>query len=131
MKPLPQVVQTTPVFAVLADDLNDDGWKDLFMAGNFYGLKPEVGRYDAGYGYTLLSDKQHNFVYDKPSQSGLFIKGEVRDIKTIKTSKGQYIIVARNNDALQIFNNRNYYLRFCHQLKQTYILQMLWLIMIH
>jgi hypothetical protein len=103
MKPLPQVVQTTPVFAVLADDLNDDGWKDLFMAGNFYGLKPEVGRYDAGYGYTLLSDKQHNFVYDKPSQSGLFIKGEVRDIKTIKTSKGQYIIVARNNDALQIF----------------------------
>ncbi len=34
------------------------------MAGNFYGLKPEVGRYDAGYGFTLLSDKQHNFFYD-------------------------------------------------------------------
>ena len=36
-------------------------------------------------------------------QSGLFIKGEVRDIKSIHTSKGEYIIVARNNDALQIF----------------------------
>ncbi|MEP6681811.1 MAG: VCBS repeat-containing protein [Parafilimonas sp.] len=103
MKQLPQSVQTTPVFAALADDLNNDGLKDIFMAGNFYGLKPETGRYDAGYGYTLLADKQHNFMYDKPSQSGLFIKGEVRDIKSIHTSKGEYIIVARNNDALQIF----------------------------
>jgi len=83
--------------------LNNDGLKDIFMAGNFYGLKPEVGRYDAGYGYTLLANSQHDFIYDKPSASGLFIKGEVRDIKTIKTSKGEYIIVARNNDALQLF----------------------------
>ena len=103
IQPLPQQTQFAPVFAAISDDLNNDGIKDLFMAGNFYGLKPEVGRYDAGYGFTLISNKQHNFSYMKPFQSGLFIKGEVRDIKTIQTSKGEYIIVARNNDALQIF----------------------------
>jgi hypothetical protein len=103
MKPLPQTVQTTPVFSALVNDLNDDGLMDIFMAGNFYGLKPEVGRYDAGYGYTLLADKQQEFRYDKPSQSGLFIKGEVRDIKSIHTLKGEYILIARNNDALQIY----------------------------
>ncbi len=103
MQPLPLQTQLSPVFAVITDDLNDDGVKDLFMAGNFYGLKPEVGRYDAGYGFTLISDKNHHFNYIKPLQSGLFVKGEVRDIKTIQTSKGKYIIVARNNDALEIF----------------------------
>ena len=103
MQPLPWQTQLSPVFAAITDDLDGDGIKDVFMAGNFYGLKPEVGRYDAGYGFTLMSDKDHHLTYVKPSQSGLFIKGEVRDIKTIQTSKGEYIIVARNNDALQIF----------------------------
>jgi hypothetical protein len=103
MQPLPQHAQLSPVFAVISDDLNNDGTKDVFMAGNFYGLKPEVGRYDAGYGCTLTGSKNHHFNYMEPLQSGLFIKGEARDIKTIQTSKGEYIIVARNNDALQIF----------------------------
>lgn len=104
MQPLPQQVQLAPVYAALSADLNKDGINDLFMAGNFYGLKPEAGRYDAGYGFTLLNSKNSNMLYMQPSQSGLFIKGEVRDIKTIHTARGNYIIVARNNDALQIFS---------------------------
>jgi enediyne biosynthesis protein E4 len=43
----------------------------------------------------------------KTSISGLFIKGEVRDIQQINTPKGNDIIVARNNDSLQIFQKRN------------------------
>lgn len=104
MQPLPPQVQLTPVYAALLTDLNNDGINDLFMAGNFYGLKPEVGRYDAGYGFTLLYNKTNSATYIPPAQSGLFVKGEVRDIKAIKTAKGTYIIVARNNDGLQIFS---------------------------
>ena len=103
MDPLPQYAQFAPVFAALVTDINSDGIPDLFMAGNFYGLKPEVGRYDASYGVTLLANRQHQYTYINPGSTGLFIKGEVRDIKQINTSKGACIIIARNNEPLQIF----------------------------
>lgn len=103
MQPLPVRAQFSPVYSIFTDDLNNDGLKDLFLGGNFYGLKPEVGRYDASFGVTLLGNKRHGFDYLPPASSGLFIKGEVRDIAPINTKKGKAIIVARNNDALQIF----------------------------
>jgi hypothetical protein len=103
MKPLPLRAQFSPVFSILATDINNDGIKDLFLGGNFYGLKPEVGRYDASFGVTLLGNAKHWFNYLPPIKSGLFIKGEVRDISAVNTKNGQVIIVARNNDALQMF----------------------------
>ena len=103
MQPLPQRAQFAPVFAALAEDLNNDGRKDIFLAGNFFGLKPELGRYDASYGVSLFADAEHQFAYKNSSQTGLYVRGEVRDIKEIHTSKGMYIIVARNNDSLLFF----------------------------
>ncbi|MDB5017938.1 MAG: repeat protein [Mucilaginibacter sp.] len=103
MQPLPVRAQFSPVFSILVTDLNNDGIKDLFLGGNFYGLKPEVGRYDASYGVAFLGNKTHGFNYISPTKSGLFVTGEVRDISTINTKNGKQIIVARNNDALQLF----------------------------
>jgi len=103
MAPLPIRAQFSPVFSILAADINNDGITDLFLGGNFYGLKPEVGRYDASYGVTLFGNKSKGFDYVPPANSGLFVKGEVRDIKQVNTGAGKLIIVARNNDALQIF----------------------------
>lgn len=107
MQPLAVRVQFAPVFSILITDINHDGIQDLVLGGNFYGLKPEVGRYDASYGTTLLGNAQHSFTYLPPASSGLFIKGEVRDITQIKTKNGKDIVVARNNDALQIFRQAN------------------------
>jgi len=76
---------------------------DSFLGGNFYGIKPEVGRYDASYGVTFVGTPQHTFKYISPAESGLFVKGEVRDIREVNTIKGKYIMVARINDSLQIF----------------------------
>ena len=103
MHPLPQRVQFAPVYAALATDLDGDGRQDLFMAGNFFGLKPETGRYDAGYGFTLLGRRGGGYEYLPNIRSGLFIQGEVRDIVSIRTARGPVIVVARNNEALQIF----------------------------
>ncbi len=107
MKPLPQMAQISPVFGIVISDLNGDGIKDIFLAGNFYGLKPEVGRYDASYGVTLLGRKDGTFQYIPPAKSGLFMKGEVRDARQIRDQKGEYILVARNNDSLQIFTKKD------------------------
>ncbi|MDB5022743.1 MAG: repeat protein [Mucilaginibacter sp.] len=103
MQPLPVRAQFSPVYSVLVTDINNDGIKDLFLGGNFYGLKPEIGRYDANYGLSLLGNSKHGFDYLPAVKSGLFILGEVRDISSINTKNGKLIIVARNNDALQLF----------------------------
>ena len=100
---LPMMAQISPVFGILVTDLNGDGIEDIFLGGNFYGLKPEVGRFDASYGVTLMGNQDHGFNYVKPAVSGLFIRGEVRDVKIIPTPKANYILMARNNDSLQIF----------------------------
>jgi hypothetical protein len=105
-RPLPIQAQFSPVFGILAADLNGDGIMDLFLGGNFFGLKPEVGRFDASYGVTLMGNKQGQFTYMPPSASGLFVKGETRDAQAIRTAKGINILVARNNEALQVFDKR-------------------------
>ncbi|MBS1669406.1 MAG: VCBS repeat-containing protein [Bacteroidetes bacterium] len=104
MQPLPQRAQFSPVFGIFASDLNGDGIKDLFLVGNFFGVKPQTGRFDANYGTTYLSDSKNQLNYMEPKESGLFVRGEARDIAPIKTANGDtMIIVAMNNDALYLF----------------------------
>ncbi len=106
-QPLPVMAQLAPVFGVLATDINGDGVTDLFLAGNFYGLKPQTGRFDASYGTTLLGDGHGHFNYISPGSSGLLVKGEARDIKVVKAANGDsFIIVAMNNEPLYLFNRK-------------------------
>ena len=104
MTPLPVMAQLSPVYAILVKDLNNDGIQDIFLGGNFYGLKPQTGRLDASYGATFLGNKNHSFTYVNAVTSGLFVKGEMRDIAIIKNRQGgESILVARNNDQLLLF----------------------------
>ena len=107
-KPFGARAQFAPIFSILATDLNGDGIPDIFMGGNFFGLKPEVGRFDATYGVSFLGNTNHEFSYIPPDESGLFIKGEIRDIKSVKSTGGNLIFVARNNDSLEIFAKPKY-----------------------
>jgi len=106
IQPLPVMAQLSPVYGIVVGDFNGDGIKDIFLGGNFYGLKPEVGRFDASYGTTLIGNSKHQYNYISPTASGLYVKGEVRDAQIISAKKEDYIIIARNNDALQIFRKR-------------------------
>ena len=62
---------------------------------------------DANYGVTYLGTPNKGFTYLDPANSGIFVKGEVRDVKEINTKKGKVIVVARNNDELQIFKKND------------------------
>jgi hypothetical protein len=102
------MAQLSPVFGIVATDLNLDGVTDLFLAGNFFGLKPQSGRFDASYGTTLLGDARHRFNYINQTVSGLFVKGEARDVKMIKSPNGKGLIaVAINNDKICLFKRNS------------------------
>src|SRR5207247_6096345 len=61
MVPLPREAQIAPVYGILASDIDGDGKLDLLVAGNFDGVKPDIGRMSAGYGLYLRGDGTGHF----------------------------------------------------------------------
>ncbi len=99
----PLSAQVAPVFSVLPIDLNNDGKKSLLGGGNFYGVLPYEGRYDASNLWLLQFNKNKCQTVTLGS-SGFYLQGEVRDIKVLRSINGsRYIIVARNNDSIRVY----------------------------
>jgi hypothetical protein len=96
---LPIQAQFSPIFGISIADFDKDGKKDIWLGGNFYNLKPQVGRLDANKGLLLkgLGNKKFNAISNE--MSGIKVKGEVRDVVFINRK----LIVARNNDTALIF----------------------------
>jgi enediyne biosynthesis protein E4 len=99
LKPLPTDVQLSTCESILADDFDGDGFVDVALGGNFYEMAPSIGRFDASYGSILRGDGKGNFKPVNPNETGFVLHGAVRDIKKV----GKYIVVAKNNAALQVF----------------------------
>jgi len=101
LTPLPVIAQAAPVYAIIADDFDKDGNTDLLLDGNMYDVKPDIGRLDANDGILLKGDGKKNFQPLSFLQTGIHIKGQVRDaIKVDGGQTGQSIILARNNATL-------------------------------
>ena len=101
LRPLPAQAQFAPVYAALADDFDGDHVVDLIVAGNFYGVPPVLGRYDASYGLLLRGTGAGRFEPVELERSGLAIEGQVRHMKVLRTvGGGRLIAVARNDDTV-------------------------------
>ena len=96
--PLPAEAQLAPVYGILASDLDGDGEADLMLAGNFDGVKPEIGRMNSSYGLVLRGDGKGHFTPLRAAASGLSVPGQARDIQRIRTARGELYVVTRNND---------------------------------
>jgi hypothetical protein len=104
--PLPHEAQLAPVYGILAGDFDGDGQQDVLLAGNFDGVKPELGRMSAGYGLLLRGDGSGAFMPVTARTSGFSVPGQARDIQRLRTSSGDLVVVARNNDRPLIFAAR-------------------------
>ena len=103
IRALPRDAQISPVYAILLDDLDKDGHVDITLGGNLYNVKPEVGRYDASYGLFLKGKGDGNFDVVPSILSGLMLEGEVRDFENVNVANERVIVVARNNDTVQLY----------------------------
>ena len=101
--PLPSEAQLAPVYGILASDVDQDGRTDLLLAGNFDGFKPELGRMSSSAGLLLKGDGKGSFTPIRAPESGFMVPGQARDIKRVRTSDGDLIVVARNNDRPLVF----------------------------
>ncbi|MDX2302894.1 MAG: VCBS repeat-containing protein [Microscillaceae bacterium] len=98
---LPDEVQFAPVWAILTDDLNSDGYKDMYLGGNLYEINIQMGRYDASFGNLLLGNKTGMFTNQALSTTGVYLNGQIRAMKLIQVDGKKMILVARNKDKLR------------------------------
>ena len=101
---LPMEAQFAPVNAIVAEDMDGDGYKDLLLAGNEYQSDVMIGRYDASYGAVLKGSRKKVFDFVPARESGFIVEGDVKSMLLIPAATGgKLLVVAANNDSLQVF----------------------------
>lgn len=102
-KPLPLQAQFSKTFGIAFGDYNNDGIGDIFLAGNFFPYRVQLGRADAGMGVLLTGDGKGEFKPVDPQESGCYADGDIRRVVEIKTNAGErLLIMAKNNDKMQV-----------------------------
>jgi hypothetical protein len=72
--PLAGMAQLSPIFGIICDDFDHDSLPDIFAVGNFYDVKPDLGRLDARAVYFLKGDGEGHFDYTPAQNTGLTFK---------------------------------------------------------
>lgn len=107
-RPLPLQAQFTIQYSILVIDLNGDGLKDIILGGNQYKARPEIGINAASKGMVFLNEGNMKFKYLSPSESGLYEKGEIRDIISVSISGKEHLLFLKNSDKASIYKINQY-----------------------
>ena len=108
IKKLPTRAQLSCICGVTCTDVNNDGHLDLVMAGNNFEFKPQYSQQDASYGDVLLNDGSLNFEWQSHTDTGFFIKDEVKHLAQFKDASGKTFLIAAINDrAPKIFEQND------------------------
>lgn len=80
---LPIQAQNAPIYAILAEDFDHNGKKDLLLLGNNSKFRLRIGKVDANTGLMLLNKGNFTFETLSAQQSGLYVRGDVRSVKRV------------------------------------------------
>ncbi len=106
LRTLPAEAQFSTVQGFVVQDFTHDGIADILLAGNYYPLRVQQGRCDAGQGLLLKGSGKGQFIPVPAAQSGLFLTGDLRRLVAVPTTGGTLVIGACDNGAVvgQAFN---------------------------
>lgn len=102
---LPVEAQNTAIHAFLAHDFDGDQQLEIIALGNNSGNTPSIGNQMASLGCYLKKTGEAYQVIPN-TESGFYIKGEVRAIETLQVRNETWLVIAKNNAPLQIVRYR-------------------------
>ncbi len=102
MEILPFRSQLTPMYTILAEDIDGDSIPEILMGGNLYAASPQAGRYDAGYGVVLRRDSTKHFTEMSAADSGLNREGEIRAFQVVHSGEERLIAVSYSGGSLRL-----------------------------
>ncbi|MEP0366009.1 MAG: VCBS repeat-containing protein [Cyclobacteriaceae bacterium] len=97
---LPAELQLSPIYTIVSEDLNDDGFEDLILGGNQYLVKPQFGRYDALPATIWYGDEN---MLDAPNLEMTGVFGQIRDIEFMSHPKGRLVIFGINDEQIGVY----------------------------
>jgi hypothetical protein len=104
---LPREAQWTPAMGLASGDFDGDGHEDVFVSQNFFSVRPEDGRLDAGRGLLLRGDGVGGFTAVSGQESGIIAYGQQGACATADyDGDGRLdLAVAQNSDSLRLYQN--------------------------
>lgn len=100
LKALPLALQASVIQSFVYDDFDDDGEKEVLVAGNLYPFRVSLGKMDASFG-SLLKFEKGNFKSSEKNK--LWLSGDIRDLNVMHFNSGKKrVLVTRNNDRATI-----------------------------
>jgi hypothetical protein len=107
-QPLPAEAQFAPAFAVSVADADGDGHEDVFLSQNFFAMRLEEPRLDAGRGLWLRGDGAGGLAPVPGQVSGMKVYGEQRGaaLADFDADGRVDLVVAQPNAATQLYRNQ-------------------------
>ncbi|HHP7240116.1 MAG TPA: VCBS repeat-containing protein [Cyclobacteriaceae bacterium] len=100
---LPNLAQLSNINTSIIKDFDNDGNKDILIAGNLYPVEVETIRNDASIGLFLKGGAgSFDFQPVMAVKSGFSVLGDVKNMKAINIDGESYILIARNDDYLKL-----------------------------
>lgn len=100
---LPNEAQLFPTLAITFFDLNNDGFEDCVLGGNIYETEVETPRLDAVTGLALFSNGKDGYISSTIKKTGLYLKGNVKSLKSINYNNKTLLLSGINNGKLQAY----------------------------
>lgn len=101
-KPFPKLAQVSNINDFLFTDINKDGREEMLVVGNSDAPRISLGRNDALNGL-VMSYNAGQWEMMSSNLTGFWAPLNAQRVERLKTAKGDFILVANNNDAIQTF----------------------------
>ncbi|MEL6250379.1 MAG: VCBS repeat-containing protein [Bacteroidota bacterium] len=101
MEKLPEAAQYAPIHSILIDQLNGNEGSEILLGGNLYDIQPSIGRLDGNQGLWLNQKVEGGKIVYESKNLGW--KGQIRDIQILRSHGQKYLLLGRNDEALQLY----------------------------